>query len=146
LTTSVAEVNGIATFGIRVVERRKAPTTSRPSDVVGEFLCPLDETHSPQTWAPTSGKEFDVKINLRRVGAVIGLFGMAAIGLLYFFSTLLAPTWAVVVLCALWLGMAVLCVRWFSSRPLVVLAMPVIAYAIWFVALTLGDEFLGWTA
>lgn len=87
-----------------------------------------------------------MKIDMRRVGAIIGLAGMAAIGLLYFVSGLLAPGWAVITLCALWVVMVVLCIRWFRGRPLLVLAMPFIAFAIWWLAMTLGDVFLGWTA
>jgi hypothetical protein len=87
-----------------------------------------------------------MKIDLRRVGAIVGLAGMAAIGLLYLASGLLAPAWAVIVLCALWSGMAVLDIVWFRTRPLLVLAMPFVAWAIWFVALTVGDLLLGWTA
>ena len=87
-----------------------------------------------------------MKIDLRRVGAIVGLAGMAAVGLLYLASGLLAPVWAVIVLCALWFVMAVLCIVWFRTRPLLVLAMPFIAWAVWFVALSLGDVLLGWTA
>ena len=83
---------------------------------------------------------------LRMIVPTIGLMGMAAMAFLYFASGLMAPGWAVLVLCILWLVMAVFSVLWFKKRPLLVLAMPVIAYAIWVIALTLGEHFLGWTA
>ena len=84
---------------------------------------------------------------LRMIVPTIGLMGMAAMAFLYFASGLLvSDAWAVFVLCVLWFVMAVLSVLWFKKRPWLVLAMPVIAYAIWVIALTLGEHFLGWTA
>ncbi|WP_127127927.1 hypothetical protein [Georgenia sp. SYP-B2076] len=83
-----------------------------------------------------------------------GLDVLAALGLLllvvvlpvYVVSGLLAPTWAVVVLLLVWLGLLALGVRWFRAHPGRVLALPVAAAAVWLAAMYLGDVLLGWTA
>ena len=86
------------------------------------------------------------KLNLRQSGPWIGIVGMVAVLWLYGASGLVAPTWAVVALVALWLVQFVLACRWFSRRPYVVLVMPVVALALWFGAIMAGGAFLGWTA
>lgn len=63
-----------------------------------------------------------------------------------FFSTLLAPPWAVVVGSVVWLGSVAPFVWAFRSRPR---AMPLISLAVlaaWIAFLTFGDLALGWTA
>ena len=87
-----------------------------------------------------------MRLNLRRSGSFIGMAGMATVGFLYFASGLVAPAWAVVLLCLFWLALLILGFRWFMTRPLHVLALPFVAAAVWFLALTAGAHFLGWTA
>lgn len=67
------------------------------------------------------------------------------VGIFYISSGLVAPGWAVLVLVAVWLGLAVLVWRWRRRGP-VVLAVPFAAAALWWLAVTLGDQLLGWTA
>jgi hypothetical protein len=86
------------------------------------------------------------KLNLRQSGPWIGIAGLVSVLWLYGASGLVAPAWAVVVLLLLWLVQFVLACRWFSRRPYVVLVMPLVALGLWFVAVTAGDVFLGWSA
>ena len=46
----------------------------------------------------------------------------------------------------LWAALAVCAVRWFTRRPWVVLVLPVVAVVVWLLALTLGEQLLGWQA
>jgi hypothetical protein len=45
----------------------------------------------------------------------------------------------------IWVGFAALAVRWFRSRPLAVLALPVLAVAFWWAAMSAGEAWLDWT-
>ena len=87
-----------------------------------------------------------MRLNLRQSGSFIGMAGMATVGFLYFASGLVAPAWAVVLLCVFWLVLLVLGLRWFMSRPLHVLALPFVAVVVWFGAITAGAYFLDWNA
>ena len=86
------------------------------------------------------------RLNLRRSGPWIGMAGLVTMLWLYGASALVAPLWAVAVLVALWLVQFVLACRWFSRRPYAVLAMPVVALAVWLSAIVAGDVLLDWTA
>ncbi len=66
-------------------------------------------------------------------------------GFLYVFSGLVAPPWAVVVLMAIWFGLALMLVR-MRQAGACALTIPAAAAAIWFVISGLGARFLGWTA
>ena len=85
-------------------------------------------------------------LQLRRSGSFIGMAGMACVAFLYFFSGLLVPLWAVVVLCLFWLALLILGFRWFTNHPLRVFALPFIALAVWFGGINLGAAVFGWTA
>ncbi len=64
----------------------------------------------------------------------------------YASSGLVAPLIGVLalwILGAIWLGIGA---RWWHSRSLLYAASPVLALATWVMALTIGDQFLGWTA
>ena len=61
----------------------------------------------------------------------------------YSSSGLLAPGWAVLVLLGVWAGLAVLLLR-LRGRPFALLVPPV-AVATWWLALTAGEQLLGWT-
>jgi hypothetical protein len=63
----------------------------------------------------------------------------------YSSSGLVAPLWAVVVL-GLWRAvLAVVAVRAFRHRPLLVPLVPLVALGTWVAALTAGERLLGWT-
>lgn len=85
----------------------------------------------------------------RRAGQVIAqTFGVLlhlAIGTFYLAAGLVAPLWGVAVLWVVWVAFAVLMWRW-RRHPGRVLAIPFAAAGIWWVVITLGDRFLGWTA
>lgn len=83
---------------------------------------------------------------LRYLAAGLGMVALAVVGFFYLASGLVAPLWAVVVLMAIWIGLAVIGIIWFRRHPLRVLALPVAAAAIWWIAITLGERLLGWTA
>lgn len=83
---------------------------------------------------------------LERVVATLGVLGLVAALPIYVSSGLVAPLWAIVVLLLVWAALAVCSVRWFTRRPWVVLLLPFIAAVVWFAALTLGEQVLGWQA
>ncbi|MDQ4006864.1 MAG: hypothetical protein M3211_02055 [Actinomycetota bacterium] len=87
-----------------------------------------------------------MRLHLERSGPWIGVAGLVCMLWLYGASGLVAPGWAVVVLVLLWVVQFVLAIRWFNRRPYVVLAMPLVAAAIWFAAIMAGDVLLDWTA
>lgn len=77
----------------------------------------------------------------------VGIAAMLAIGPFYLAAGLMAPLWAVVVLVAIWLGLfALAIVLIVRRRPLLILPVPVAALGLWWLVLTLGERFLGWTA
>ncbi len=86
------------------------------------------------------------RMKWRRSSPWIGLVGLVACLFLYGVSGLVAPAWAVVVLLLIWGAHLLLAFRWFSRRPFAVLALPVVAVAIWFAAITAGARWWGWTA
>ena len=63
----------------------------------------------------------------------------------YTVSGLVAPGWAVLSLLVLWAVLGVVAVlvhrRWGALSALV----PLVAVGLWFLALTLGEQLLGWT-
>jgi hypothetical protein len=80
------------------------------------------------------------------VAAGLAMAALAVIGFFYLSSGLIAPLWAVIVLLVIWVGLVVLGVVWFRTHPWRVLALPVVAVAIWYAVITLGERLLGWTA
>ncbi len=83
---------------------------------------------------------------LTRVAGWVGLVLLFPLLFLYAVSELVAPVWAVVVFLAIWVVLMVVAVRLVRQRPWVVLALPFVGLAVWFVALLLGEALLGWTA
>ncbi len=65
---------------------------------------------------------------------------------LYFFSGLVAPLWAVVVLNLIWLAHLVLGMKWFMTYPIRVFVLPISLAVIWFGAIAAGEVFLDWSA
>jgi hypothetical protein len=79
----------------------------------------------------------------------LGWLGLAAhlvTVVFYAASGLLAPAWAVAILCVIWLALLAVAI-WLLRirRPLYVLLVPIAAWLIWFGALTAGENWLGWT-
>jgi hypothetical protein len=82
----------------------------------------------------------------RRSGPWIGIAGLVVVLWFYLASGLVAPWWAVALLCAAWVCMLALSIRWATSRPYVVLAMPLVALALWLAVVASGARMLGWSA
>jgi hypothetical protein len=76
----------------------------------------------------------------------VGIAGMLPVLPFYLASGLVAPAWAVVALLACWAGVTYLGFRLRRVRPYLVVALPFVAMAWWFLALTVGEAWLGWTA
>ena len=81
-----------------------------------------------------------------RIGAYVGLAGLAPLLFLVLASVLVAPTGAVVALAVVWLLLFTLALRWFGPHPWRVAALPLVMLGVWLTTLSLGDAFLGWTA
>ena len=64
-------------------------------------------------------------------------------GFFYISSGLIAPLWAVLVLIAIWIALAVGLIRRRATGARTLL-VPTVAAAIWFVAISAGEMFLGW--
>lgn len=75
------------------------------------------------------------------------LAGLLHLAALPFFAAagLLAPAWAVVVLLAVWALLAAALVVLVRRRSPLALLVPPAAMALWFGALTAGEQLLGWT-
>lgn len=85
----------------------------------------------------------------RRLAGLIGFaFGCllhAVVGVFVFSSGLVAPAWAVAALVAVWFAGAALLWRW-RRRPGWALLVPVATGAVWFLAISAGGAWLGWSA
>ncbi|HVL98318.1 MAG TPA: hypothetical protein VM324_03400 [Egibacteraceae bacterium] len=85
----------------------------------------------------------------RARAVVVVLAGVAQLIVLAPFtvaSGLLAPLWAVGAFHVLWLGAAVVFVRVARRRPAATPLVPLANAALLWVAVTMGDMWLGWTA
>jgi hypothetical protein len=76
----------------------------------------------------------------------VGMAGMAVAFFLYAASGLVAPWWGVAVLMFVWLALFVRGLRWWSTHPVRLLLLPVAAIVFWFLVLSAGGAWLGWTA
>jgi hypothetical protein len=83
---------------------------------------------------------------IETLGRWIGLTLHIVIGWLYLTSGLVAPFWAVGLLMVVWTALLVGVIRFWRSRPWLVLATPFLAFLIWVGVLTLGERLLDWTA
>jgi hypothetical protein len=80
-----------------------------------------------------------MKLNLQRSGPFIGLSGLAVALFLYGYVAIAFPSWVhSAVLPGIWLAFFVLACAWFTTRPYLVLVLPVVAIAVWFVVLLSG--------
>jgi hypothetical protein len=86
-----------------------------------------------------------VRLNLRRSGPWIGIAGLVCVLWVYGASGLVGPNWLPVPLVAVWIVLFVLACRWFGRRPYAVLALPVVAAALWFAVVFSGAALFGWT-
>jgi hypothetical protein len=81
-----------------------------------------------------------------KVLGVIGIVLYAATGALYLSSGLMVPFPWLLGLWAVWLAGVALGVWVFRSRPVLTPLLAVGAAVLWFVILSLGERYLGWTA
>jgi hypothetical protein len=73
-----------------------------------------------------------------RPGPFIGIGGLVVAGFLYGYSAFALPSALhSLVMPVLWLALFVLGCRWFTRRPVAIVALPVVAIVAWF-ALVLG--------
>ena len=77
---------------------------------------------------------------------VLAVLAHLGTGILYLAAGLVAPLWAVLSLWALWVVLLWGLVRLWRRRPLTALAVPPLALALFFAAITAGEQFLDWTA
>lgn len=77
---------------------------------------------------------------LRIAAAVIAAVGMLGVGFFYLASGLVAPIWAIVLLWLVWLVLAWYGLRLSRAGSYLVLAVPILAGAILFLVLTLGER------
>ena len=76
----------------------------------------------------------------------VGMVLMATAFFLYAASGLLAPWWGVALLLLLWVALFVLCCVWWSRHPRRLPVVGVAAIVMWFVLVTAGGVWLGWSA
>ncbi|MBM9460247.1 hypothetical protein JK386_10050 [Nocardioides sp. zg-536] len=74
----------------------------------------------------------------------VGLVMVVSSFFLYAASGLLAPVWAVVLLLLTWLVMFALCFVWWRPYPKRVVALGVLSFVWWFVAVVTGGVLLDW--
>ncbi|GAB7192087.1 hypothetical protein NUM3379_27960 [Kineococcus sp. NUM-3379] len=84
----------------------------------------------------------------RARGAVVGWAGIVlhvVVGWPYLTSGLVAPGYGVALLWALWGALLVVAVRLLRRRPVWTPVVPAVALGAWFLVLSLGGHFLGWS-
>jgi hypothetical protein len=83
----------------------------------------------------------------RRLGEWVGLALHVLVGFFpYGASGLVAPLYGMVVLYLVWTALLVLAWRWRPANPWAVLLVPLVAVALWFAFLSLGEAVFNWTA
>jgi hypothetical protein len=83
---------------------------------------------------------------LKYIGAGVAMLAMLVLAPFFLASGLVAPLWAVIALCLIWVAIFVLGCLWFKRKPLWVLPLPVLALLIWLGGVQLGSSVLGWSA
>jgi hypothetical protein len=76
----------------------------------------------------------------------LGLILFVGTGFFYAVAGLVAPLIGVTLLWVIWVGLAVLLIRWWRGSAWKVFAVPYVAMAVWGAVLYFGDAVLGWTA
>jgi hypothetical protein len=90
---------------------------------------------------------YDTRRILSAVAGWLALAAMLVLAPFFLASGLLAPLWGVVAIMLIWVGLFVLGVMLLlRRRPLWVLPIPVIALGLWWLVMSSGEQFLGWTA
>jgi hypothetical protein len=83
---------------------------------------------------------------LSYVGGWLAIVAMLVLAPFFLASGLMAPLWGVIIIMAIWVGLLVLgIVLLVKRRPLWVLPIPVLALGLWWLIMSLGGYFLGWT-
>lgn len=99
--------------------------------------------HEGEDWG--DGKMAGAKMSAgQSVIVILATLLHLVVGYFYLVTGLMAPVWGVGLLLLIWLGLGI----WgytIRHRALVIL-VPLLAVAVWFVVLTLGESLLGWTA
>jgi hypothetical protein len=76
----------------------------------------------------------------------LGFVAFLATLIFYVASGLLAPGWAVALLLVIWLALLAVAIQLLrQKRPLWVLVLPVVSWLVWFLTLSAGEAWLGWT-
>lgn len=57
-----------------------------------------------------------------------------------------APVWALALLLGAWLALVALGAHWVRRRPYLVLLLPVVAVALWWLTIVVGGGLFGWGA
>jgi hypothetical protein len=77
-----------------------------------------------------------VRHDLEKSGPFLGIGGLAVAAFLYAYTAFVVPGLVCSVLLPLvWLALFVLGCRWFTRRPVAVVALPVVAVVVWFLVL-----------
>jgi hypothetical protein len=82
----------------------------------------------------------------RVLGSFLGMGGMACVLFLVLASGLVAPWYGVVALALVWVLLFVVGVRWFTTHPWRVAALPLVMVVVWFGTVMTGAAVLGWNA
>lgn len=83
---------------------------------------------------------------LRIAAAAVAGIAMLVVGYFYLVSGLVVPGYALIPLWLIWLGLAWYGVRLARAASYLVLVIPVVAAVVWYGALILGEQVLGWQA
>ncbi|MDP3891605.1 hypothetical protein [Nocardioides sp.] len=76
----------------------------------------------------------------------VGVGGLACVFFLYAATPTIvdAPWWAVALLLLVWLAFFISACRRFTTRPVYVAVLPLVAFVLWFAAVLIGGRVLGW--
>ena len=83
---------------------------------------------------------------LSYVGGWLGIVAMLVLAPFFLASGLMAPAWGVVLVVAIWavlFGLGIVAIV--KRRPLFALFAPIVAAISWWLVMSLGGHFLGWT-
>ncbi|HET9648041.1 MAG TPA: hypothetical protein VFP34_07395 [Microlunatus sp.] len=81
------------------------------------------------------------------VGGWLAMTAMLVLAPLFLASGLMAPAWGVVVIVGVWVALFVLGILLMvKRRPVWVVPIPIAAALLWWLLLSLGEHFLGWSA
>ncbi|HJQ94376.1 MAG TPA: hypothetical protein VJ935_01545 [Acidimicrobiia bacterium] len=84
-------------------------------------------------------------MNPERLAGILGLVLYLGVGFFYLTSGLVVPFPWLALLWVIWLGGLVWAVLVFRARPPLALLFAPLAFGFWFLFVTAGERFLGWT-